>query len=649
MRGKGALMRTPFPRLLVLLAPLFGLALLGTALLTLPGAAATARPSPEAVAEGTGRMVLVLDSSGSMQERSGSTTKIEAAKAALRQVVEQLPDDAQVGVRVFGAKVFDRSEPGACTDSQNVVPVGPVDRSALTSAVADYQPYGETPIGHALRQAAEDLGPAVEGEPRTIVLLSDGEPTCQPDPCRVAAELAEQGIDLSINVVGLDVSGKARSALQCIARSGNGDYYDAGSAEELAQRLLKVSVRDLRGFRLVGEQVEGGTTVGTALPLEPGTYLDTTLPDQGARHYLLDKPAGGGVSVSALVRRPRDLTTSWNTVLRVALSTPEGTTCAQNYAVTNQLLGMTPITSTGIAYDQVVSSDEPADPCAAADQLVATVVSGAGGEDFRLQVGSRPAVENLDALPAAVERTDEGLQPVPVPASGPREPVIGGVSFDDAPELVPGTTYADTLRPSEVLVYKVRAGYGQAVRMSARLDPDPQAAQVITFTGAAVALRSYSALGQQLAMTAAEQDGARSHDFYHGDRASLLTGVVPPVRVRNAESSDAGLKTLVADGYQYFALGMGRLPGEEANEFVAPVALRVEVVGTEEGVPELAGQERGPLAEEPDGAGDGTGGDEAGGPGSSDAGGPVLWWALGGAAVLVAAAAAFALGRRSRA
>ncbi len=457
-------------------------------------------------------MVLVLDSSGSMKERSGSSTKIEAAKDALRQVVEQLPDDAAVGVRVFGAKVFDRSRPGACTDSQNVVPVGPVDRDALTSAVADYEPYGETPIGHALRQAADDLGPAVEGEPRTIVLLSDGEPTCQPDPCRVAAELADQGIDLSINVVGLDVSGKARSALQCIARSGNGAYYDAGSAEELAQRLLKVSVRDLRGFRLVGERVEGGTTVETALSLEPGTYLDTTLPDKGARHYLLDKPAGGGVSVSALVRRQRDVTTSWNTVLRVALSTPEGTTCAENYAVTNQLLGMTPITSTGIAYDQVVSSDpadDPADdPCAAAEQLVATVVSGADGEDFRLQVGSRPAVENLDALPAAVDRADAGLEPVPVPASGPREPVVGGVSFDDAPELVPGSTYADTLRPSEVLVYKVRAGYGQAVRLSARLDADPQAAQVITFTGASVGLRSYSALGQQLAVTSAAEQAA---------------------------------------------------------------------------------------------------------------------------------------------
>src|SRR5690606_2128402 len=108
------------------------------------------------------------------------------------------------------------------------------------SAVRDYEPYGETPVGYALQQAAKDLGPAGDGEPRTIVLLSDGEPNCEPDPCKVAADLAKQGIDLTINVVGLDVSGKARRALQCIAEAGNGDYYDASSAEDLSNSMVKV-------------------------------------------------------------------------------------------------------------------------------------------------------------------------------------------------------------------------------------------------------------------------------------------------------------------------------------------------------------------------------------------------------------------------
>jgi len=87
-----------------------------------------------------GRLMLVLDSSGSMKEPvSGGGTKIDAAKKALKEVAAELPDDAEVGMRVFGAKVFSAKDKGACTDTQNVVPVGK----------------------------------------RTILLLSDGEPTCK--------------------------------------------------------------------------------------------------------------------------------------------------------------------------------------------------------------------------------------------------------------------------------------------------------------------------------------------------------------------------------------------------------------------------------------------------------------------------------------
>ena len=78
----------------------------------------------------TGRLVLLLDSSGSMKEpAAGGGTKIDAAKAALGDVVEQLPESAQVGIRVFGAKVFTKTDPGACADTQNVVPGGPLDRA----------------------------------------------------------------------------------------------------------------------------------------------------------------------------------------------------------------------------------------------------------------------------------------------------------------------------------------------------------------------------------------------------------------------------------------------------------------------------------------------------------------------------------------
>src|SRR5688500_6706390 len=179
--------------------PLVGLMVLGLAA-ALP-VAATASPALTASAPvasaamaaedglSYGRMMLLLDSSGSMAEPAGGgQTKIAAAKSALRTVVGSLPPEAQVGLRVFGAKVFSRDDPGACEDSQQVVAPGVDNREELLTAVEGYEPFGETPIPYALEQAAADLGQ--EGA-RSIVLVSDGESTCQPDPCETAAYLAE--------------------------------------------------------------------------------------------------------------------------------------------------------------------------------------------------------------------------------------------------------------------------------------------------------------------------------------------------------------------------------------------------------------------------------------------------------------------------
>ena len=69
-------------------------------------------PLPAHADGDAGRMVLVLDSSGSMKDPAqGGMTKIDAAKKSLTGVIQNLPVDAQVGLRVFGATVENR---GTC-------------------------------------------------------------------------------------------------------------------------------------------------------------------------------------------------------------------------------------------------------------------------------------------------------------------------------------------------------------------------------------------------------------------------------------------------------------------------------------------------------------------------------------------------------
>lgn len=572
--------------------------------------------------ESDGKLVLLLDSSGSMKESGGGQTKISAAKTALKDVVAKLPDDAKVGVRVFGAKVFSAKDKGACTDTQNVVPVGPLDRDAITNAVADYKPYGETPIGNALKGAAKDLG--TDGK-RTIVLLSDGEPTCAPDPCKVAENLRSQGIDLKINVVGLKVSGKARSALQCIADAGGGTYYGVDQPDDLASSLVSVSVRAFREFRLTGKPVTGGTSTADPLALEPGRYTDTTLGPDTNRYYTIMKPKSVDVTLSAVSRPPYDSSTTNN--LEVELLTPDGQRCDSNRAHRSNVVGKETILSSGVVYSPRL--DPPRRPCDAAKALLARVALDApADEPFELLIGTRPRITNFASLPAAVSRDEQtAAEEEPFQPSGPVNPVVGGVSFTDAPTLKPGR-YSDSLRPGEQLIYKIPVGWGQRPRIRATLESDAQAAKELSIPGITAEVTLVTPTLHSLGRT-----GSNGGGLWDGNEPLTFTGEGIELRARNVESIGEAIRSASFDGDQYAVVSMGNPLGRDGTNFAAPLTISVDVAGTVTGEPTYAGKVKGPGVKEPESAEDGGAG--------------LPWLPIGvGATVVALLAAGFALGRR---
>ena len=311
-------------RALSFLAALALLAL-GTALGVTPSHATDGSVTASDTDSDYARMILVLDSSGSMAEPAGGgATKIEAARQALGTVVDGLPDEAYVGLRVYGATVFSRDQKGACTDSQLVVDPATDNRDELRTALAQYEPYGETPIGFALRKAAGDIG----GEStRSIVLVSDGIATCEPDPCVVAGELAQQGIDLQIDVVGLSVDAKARAQLRCVAAKGNGTYYDADDADDIVESLQTATDRALRPFDLDGTPLAGGSAVDPT-PVDVGLWSDSvgTTSRDAERWFSYTRTIPGStvrVGISSLGGDPEE----WDTV-KLATSTPDGDAAA---------------------------------------------------------------------------------------------------------------------------------------------------------------------------------------------------------------------------------------------------------------------------------------------------------------------------------
>lgn len=254
------------------------------------------RPAPEA-------LLLVVDYSGSMKEPDGTGgTRIDSARAALREIVTQLPDDLDVGMRVYGHRVPSADKAAACQDTELAVPVGPLDRERLLGTVDGLQALGETPIGLSLQQAAQDLPPGV---PATVILVSDGEDECFPDlgpePCAVTRDLVAQGVDLRLETIGLQVSPAGAQQLRCMAEAGGGEFTSVQDAGLLAQAIADARARSARTFEPRGEPVSGGPALIDATVLAPGTYQDSIV-DGETLWYAVDLAQGASVTARLTIR-----------------------------------------------------------------------------------------------------------------------------------------------------------------------------------------------------------------------------------------------------------------------------------------------------------------------------------------------------------
>jgi Ca-activated chloride channel family protein len=274
-----------------------------TGLVALGGAAAPAvadtRPGPsgqsgQSDGAGAEALILILDASGSMLRPDGSGgTRIASARQALTSLIDRLPESLDVGLRVYGHRVPSSEKARACQDSELLVPVGPLDGDRLKGAVASVQALGETPIGLSLRQAVADLP---DGTPGTVILVSDGADECFPDnlgpePCQVARELVDAGVDLRVEVVGLQVEPVGREQLACMADVTGGSFTDVDDVTELGDALAEAQLRPRRVFEVRGEPVAGGPALIDATALEPGTYRDGVLPGD-VLWYAVDAEAG---------------------------------------------------------------------------------------------------------------------------------------------------------------------------------------------------------------------------------------------------------------------------------------------------------------------------------------------------------------------
>ncbi len=189
-------------------------------------------------------MEILLDASGSMAAElaAGSDTRIVAGQTAMNNLITTLEaqnnENLNVGMRIFGHRGSneDAGRAESCQSTELLVPIeGGTNPPLLREQLAVWQPIGWTPIGLALTEAGNDLAARPAENGRLVVLITDGEESCDADPCAIAATLAEQGI--RVDVIGFGLTPETAATLQCIPENTEGVYIDAQDGATLQSSL----------------------------------------------------------------------------------------------------------------------------------------------------------------------------------------------------------------------------------------------------------------------------------------------------------------------------------------------------------------------------------------------------------------------------
>lgn len=164
--------------------------------------------------------------------------KVELLKRTLKDLATQpFPTDTQrfLGLRVYGAA--SPLEEKNCQDSELLSSIKPLDATSWASGVDKLSARGSSPLAYAMEQSATDFPAADNDTDNLMIVVTDGEDTCSQDPCNVAVRLHQSPKKLIIHVIGFDLDSRAQTAVSCVPKSSDGQFYLARNEFELRNDL----------------------------------------------------------------------------------------------------------------------------------------------------------------------------------------------------------------------------------------------------------------------------------------------------------------------------------------------------------------------------------------------------------------------------
>ena len=219
---------------------------------------------------------IILDASNSMWGQIQGEAKIAIAKKVLEQIILGLPNEMNVGLRLYGHR-YGLNDQRACQDTELKVPIGSIDKAVLIDIIQKIQPKGKTPLVYSVLQAGNDFQDIQTG---SIILITDGVESCDGDIASIAPALKELGIELKLHIVGFDIKeAQARAELEDIAKSTEGTYLDAKDSQELLSSLEQTLQVEFEILDEKGQIIAKGFVGGEAIRIMEGSYTLRLLVD----------------------------------------------------------------------------------------------------------------------------------------------------------------------------------------------------------------------------------------------------------------------------------------------------------------------------------------------------------------------------------
>ena len=226
-----------------------------------------AQPSPQT----RKNLLIILDLSGSMNLPLGKSTRIATARQVLHDVLNRIPDDFRVGLRLYGHRYGSRQKE-TCTDSELRIPLQPLNRTDILKTIDATRPRGETPLVYSVLQAINDLKAAGGG---SVVLITDGEESCGGNFTAAADAIKASRLDFRLNIVGFTLTGQqARQQLGTLTASTGGAFYAAADGPALSRALVAATINRFpyTVYDASGAVVARGEAGDRGQELNAGTY-----------------------------------------------------------------------------------------------------------------------------------------------------------------------------------------------------------------------------------------------------------------------------------------------------------------------------------------------------------------------------------------